>query len=670
MLKLVTFLPSLIVVVVGGLILWSNPRRRVNRIICSCSLHVALWSALLPISAGHLPHSLLLNFNGLPWLRVACAVGTWIPFHLWLVKETIVADSGASGAAFVRRNFGWVIISAALAGICFTGYFIPFHSTEVQRIRGWGYYVYIAANFCLYSYLLIDMLKSLRTLTGGRRLELQLWLGGGFVTTSVIVITMALNAITNAPIYIHLQPFMILMFYAGTAYAITTYRIFDAYQILRLGANKLILGVLVTSVAYGVYVGTRLFLPEALAFLPTIVVALLFAAVLRTWLDRRLQFFPHAADVRQAAFAAARRESRVDGLEGAFVNVLRGWAQTDHALVLSSVNGPLRGGRLEILEDSVVLKTLRVIHWVTPERLAREKETPERAVLGQFLAEHQLGVAVVGGTPSLTVLTGVGVAASHRPFTYPQVMQLMELTSIFEGAFERAQLSVKMQHTEQLATVGLLGASLAHEIRNPLVTIKTFVQLLPSRHQDEAFREKFFKLMVDEVARIDRLTEQLLDLASPRTYSAHQIDLHPVLLAGLELVGGKAKENQVKLVAELKASPDRAFADASAVKQVLLNLCLNAIQALDARPADRWVKVATHNLEGSIQMLVSDNGPGIAPEMHARLFQPFQTTKSSGFGLGLAICRDILTNLGATITIDPPEPGCGATFRVTFPCRP
>ena len=176
--------------------------------------------------------------------------------------------------------------------------------------------------------------------------------------------------------------------------------------------------------------------------------------------------------------------------------------------------------------------------------------------------------------------------------------------------------------------------------------------------------------MVDEVARIDRLTEQLLDLASPRTYSAHQIDLHPVLLAGLELVGGKAKENQVKLVAELKASPDRAFADASAVKQVLLNLCLNAIQALDARPADRWVKVATHNLEGSIQMLVSDNGPGIAPEMHARLFQPFQTTKSSGFGLGLAICRDILTNLGATITIDPPEPGCGATFRVTFPCRP
>ena len=104
----------------------------------------------------------------------------------------------------------------------------------------------------------------------------------------------------------------------------------------------------------------------------------------------------------------------------------------------------------------------------------------------------------------------VGLLPIHK------VTQLMELTSIFEGAFERAQMSMKVQHTEQLATVGLLGASLAHEIRNPLVTIKTFVQLLPSRHQDVGFRDKFFKLMGDEVARIDRLTEQLLDLASPK----------------------------------------------------------------------------------------------------------------------------------------------------------
>jgi signal transduction histidine kinase len=106
------------------------------------------------------------------------------------------------------------------------------------------------------------------------------------------------------------------------------------------------------------------------------------------------------------------------------------------------------------------------------------------------------------------------------------------------------------------------------------------------------------------------------------------------------------------------------------VKQVLLNLCLNGIQASESRDAERWVKIGTRNRKGSVEMFVSDSGQGIAPEIRTRLFRPFQSTKSSGFGLGLAICRDILTGLNAGIEVDPPETGHGATFRVTFPCQP
>ncbi len=103
----------------------------------------------------------------------------------------------------------------------------------------------------------------------------------------------------------------------------------------------------------------------------------------------------------------------------------------------------------------------------------------------------------------------------------------------------------------------------------------------------------------------------------------------------------------------------------------MLNLCFNAIQAVETQEAvDRWVKIATRNTPAGIEMAVADSGPGIAPEIRPRLFQPFQTTKSSGFGLGLAICSDILANLNASISVDPPEPGRGATFRVTFPCQP
>jgi signal transduction histidine kinase len=247
----------------------------------------------------------------------------------------------------------------------------------------------------------------------------------------------------------------------------------------------------------------------------------------------------------------------------------------------------------------------------------------------------------------------------------------MELASIMEGALERAHFSAKAQHTEQLATVGLLGASLAHEIRNPLVSIKTFVQLLPTHYQDPAFRNKFFRLIGDEVTRIDQLTDQLLDLAAPRAYSAQMIELHPLLRSSLDLVAAKAAHRQVQLLTDFQAAPDNAYTDPSAAKQVMINLCFNAIQAVEtSSSSERWVKIATRRLESAIEMAVSDSGPGIAPEILPRLFQPFQTTKSSGFGLGLAICRDILANLHANITVDPPEPGRGATFRVTFPCQP
>ena len=230
--------------------------------------------------------------------------------------------------------------------------------------------------------------------------------------------------------------------------------------------------------------------------------------------------------------------------------------------------------------------------------------------------------------------------------------------------------SAKAQHAEQLATVGLLGASLAHEIRNPLVTIKTFVQLLPQHHQDAAFRDKFFRLIGDEVNRIDRLTEQLLDLASPRTYFAQSIELHPVLRASVDLVAAKAADKRIEFLTEFRAEPDHVFTDASAAKQVMLNLCFNAIQAAEAGATARWVKVSTRNTAAGVEMAVADSGPGIAPEIRPRLFQPFSTTRSSGFGLGLAICSDILANLNATISVDPPAAGCGATFRVTFPCQP
>ena len=395
-----------------------------------------------------------------------------------------------------------------------------------------------------------------------------------------------------------------------------------------------------------------------------------FAAKFNSWLDYYFKFYPQATAARTACLQAFKTESRIEKLETEFSKILRGWGHSEDVFIAYGDKAVTR--HTDPVEDLAVplVELLRLLRWATPERLAREKPSPERQELARFLERHALGVLVIAEGPSLTAVIGVGVGASRRPYTYPQVTQLLELASIMESALERAHFSAKVQHAEQLATVGLLGASMAHEIRNPLVSIKTFVQLLPTHYQDPAFREKFFRLIGSEVSRIDQLTEQLLDLSTPRTYTATRQSLHAGLLASLDLVTAKAADKGVEVRTAFAAEPDAVYTDAAAARQVMLNLCFNAIQAVEAHEgAERWIRIATRNTTAGVELTVTDSGPGIAPEMQQRLFQPFQTTKSSGFGLGLAICRDILANLGATITVDPPVPATGATFRVVFPCQ-
>ncbi len=651
-----------VVVIVGGSIVWSNPGRRVNWAVFACSVHIAMWLSCLHVAV------VVPAGEGLPWLRASCAVGGMIPFTFWMVKESVVGDGPSSWAASLWKQAPWLAVCGLLAVLPFTNFFIPAHSTAANRAFGTGYHVYIWSLLALYAYMFFEAFRTGKSLLGAPRLELQIWLGGGCAMVSSVIITMALNAATGDRIYIRMQPLVVLIFYTGIGLAITTHRIFDARQIVLVGIERSLLVAAVAGVAYGLDRLLGMVLPGPVAWVAVTALALWLAAVSSNWLDHLFHFYPQATAARQAAFAVTRNETRIENLENAFVDILRGWGHSGHAVVSAGAKGSLRLGSVNLAEDCPAIVALRQLRWATPERLSRERSTPDRQTLAKLLSDQSLGALVIGEGPSLTALVGVGPTASRRPFTYPQVTQLMELASIIESALERAHFSVKAQHAEQLATVGLLGASMAHEIRNPLVTIKTFVQLLPKHYQDPIFREKFFTLIGDEVTRIDRLTEQLLDLASPRAYQAQKIELHPVLRASVELVAAKAVDKHIEFLTELSAAPDHVLTDGSAAKQVLLNLCLNAIQAVEKQEGPRWVKVSTQNVGNYVEMTVEDSGPGIASEIRPRLFQPFQSTKSSGFGLGLAICSDILAGLDATITVDPLQPGRGATFRILFPC--
>ncbi len=664
MLITTALLAAILVGLVGFFILWAHPKRRVNQAVFIGTLQTAAWMICWHLAASAPPD------RGLFWLRWTCAIGALAPMSFWIVKESILWSEGASVAGWFERAWAWLLASAVIVALPFTDYFIPAQSTATNRVYGWGYYLYMVIDIGLFALLLVVASRTSRKLKGIPKLELQVWLVGGCSMFILVWTLSSLSTWTREPTFRYLSPIMVLLAYTGAAITITAHRIFDARQITLVITEKILLLVATALVAFLVDWIFFPIMPRALDLLVTTALALWFATVFGRWLDQKFHFYPEASRARQAAFNAAGKEAQLPRLRLAFLPILKGWGQTDEAMILSGGVGSVEGGGVELLDDSPVSTTLRRIRWATPERLARERSTPERAALAQFMTDHRLGVLVSNEGPTLRVIVGVGVSASRAPYTYPQVTQLLELAAIIEGALERAQLSAKAQHAEQLATVGLMGASLAHEIRNPLVSIKTFIQLLPNHYQEPAFREKFFGLIGGEVGRIERLTEQLLDMASPKVYAAQLMPLHPVLESGLELVMTRAAAKSVAVKREFNAAPDLAFVDPAAVKQVLLNLCFNAIQAAELKTGDRWLLVSTRNTSSGIEVAVSDSGPGIPEEVRAKLFQPFQTTKSSGFGLGLAICKDILGNLNAGINVDPPAPGRGASFRVVFPCRP
>lgn len=656
-----TLLAAIAALSVGSLAVWANPTRSINRAFGTLSLHAVVWLLCL--------RSAFLSDDGLFWVRWASAIGVFIPIHLWVVKELIVLREFWR-MLLMPKFLALLVFSTIFSSISFSYWFVPKSSTPENPLFGFGYYAYTMGLFVVYILIAREAVLERRRQAGVRRLELQLFLLGGCVAAGAIILLMALRAFLGGQMQIRIQPVLVSVFYLATVVAITTHKIFDARQIVLVAAEKALLVGVTAGVAFTADFVLSPLMPRILDLVVTTALALWFAAVFGRWLDQKFHFYPEASRARQAAFAAAGKEAQLPRLRIAFLPILKGWGQSDEAMILSGGVGSVEGGGIELLDDSSVSTTLRRIRWATPERLARERTTPERAALAQFMTDHRLGVLVSNEGPTLRAFVGVGVSASRAPYTYPQVTQLLELAAIIEGALERAQLSAKAQHAEQLATVGLMGASLAHEIRNPLVSIKTFVQLLPNHYQDAGFREKFFGLIGDEVGRIDRLTEQLLDMASPKVYAGQMMPLHPILESGLELVWTRAAVKGVEVRRELRATPDLAFIDAAAVKQVLLNLCFNAIQAAELEIGDRWLLVSTRNTTGGIELAVSDSGPGIAEELRAKLFQPFQTTRSSGFGLGLAICKDILSNLNAGINVDPPAPGKGAVFRVIFPCRP
>jgi signal transduction histidine kinase len=241
---------------------------------------------------------------------------------------------------------------------------------------------------------------------------------------------------------------------------------------------------------------------------------------------------------------------------------------------------------------------------------------------------------------------------------------------------ELKQSQALLSRAEKFSFLGNLAARLAHEIKNPMTAIGTFIQLLPDKYDDDDFRNNFYQIAMEETNRVNNLVTELLDLVNTKESNIELNDLNGIIYKMILLVSPQTNAKKIKIEPQLDQSIEQIWLDADKIKQVILNLLSNAI---DFTPEGGKIEIETKNHKDKdalemVQIEIRDNGPGIPLSNIDNVFDPYFTTKHKsdmhkGTGLGLFIAHQNVQDHGGTIEVKS-NTGQGAIFALKLPNVP
>lgn len=292
----------------------------------------------------------------------------------------------------------------------------------------------------------------------------------------------------------------------------------------------------------------------------------------------------------------------------------------------------------------------------------------EDRVLGVIAADNKYSDRPLhdSSVSLLSLFASQAALALEKAEAYRRVEE--KKIALEEALQELKRTQARLIHSERLAAVGKMAAHVAHEIRNPLVTIGGYAHaLLKSKAKDPGTRQKA-RVIVDEVKRLERILANVLDFARVSKPELSLANLNQVVADACQLLADPRKMRGAQLVQDLDPAIPNFYFDRHKIKQVLLNIFRNAVQSLPE--SGGVVAVSTRSLsDEEVEVRVSDNGSGIPTEVLENIFNPFFTTKPDGTGLGLAISQQIVHDHGGVIRVES-QSGRGSTVYVTLPVRP
>lgn len=520
---------------------------------------------------------------------------------------------------------------------------------------------------------------------------------------------------TNFPLWygIPLPPdgtVLISLYTAIVAYATVRYRLFDFTVVMQKGLTYLLLTLFIAAPSFVILLAIQQAYFGAASYqFSTIMLALVVLAIsvayrlrirAQTLIDRTLfrhrqhmyetlSAFPNALvtnlDLKSLTDTIVRTLADVIGIASASLYLLD---KERDAYLLSASRGWSTHGvptvRLSV-RDGVPACLAQTQTILVREELEQAPAWDPRRSLAHVLAalDSDLCIPFVN-KGRLVGFCNLGPRRDRRMYAEEDLRLLATLGQNAAIALDNAMLyedlkrsQTLMRRTDRLRSLEIIAGGFAHEIRNPLTSIKTFIQLAPERKDDQEFMGTFSAVVAEDVQRIERLIQEILDYARYMEPRFAEEDLNEIIGSCLYFIEVKADSKGIAIEKDLATDLPPVFVDRQQLKQVLLNLFLNAMDAMEAEGGRLTVK--THRLtkptsDAWVQIDVTDTGGGIPADSVEHIFDPFYTTKHesgerAGTGLGLTIVHEIVHEHHGTIEVDSTV-GAGTTFVVTLPVDP
>jgi two-component system, NtrC family, sensor histidine kinase HydH len=643
----------------------------------------------LNLAAWHLASFFFRYLGDMPWQQLRFAAGVLVPTST-LGFFSALANVRGPLVNSLKRTV--TIVGLLVAALALTPYF-------AQR---WA--DALAATYAAASIFVTFQLVWQRAKLAPQR-EDQVRLRSVALAGTVAAILGAGEAIQNSVVFPSIGNVAIAVYMYFLYQTIITYRLIDLAELIAkaavLGALTVLLGALYQLLVIWIGTGTGPFIfstliasfvililyDQARSLIEERTIRLLFRErfVLRQTVEQLLPKMRASIDVPTIVGTAldALHDSRK--LTHASVYLVR---ENDPGFALITSRGPKPPPLIDAESHGAFFgevtrqkRPLLKEHYerkLVPDAEAQPPNEAERARASEVLKTFaDLGASVVLPLISAEQVLGLmalGDARVSVGFPADEIALLYQIGDQIAVGVENSEESERLRERDRLAALGEMSAGLAHEIRNPLGAIKGAAQVLDPSQFPEETRE-LLDVIVEEVERLNGVVTQFLEYARPMKPALTPLDLNAVVSRTLKLFGEEKRALKIDLKMHLDNALPLVLGDADQLRQILLNLLLNAVDAFgtEAGKVDITTRVVhsarsvteARNTE-LVELRVRDNGPGIDADNMKRIFVPFFTTKQAGTGLGLAICHRIMQAHSGRIDVTS-RPGAGATFILRFP---